>query len=334
MNSSATPMVSICMITYNHESYIKQAIDSVLMQKCNFAFELVIGEDCSTDNTFKICQELAKNNPQIKLLPSISNLGMMPNFIRTLEACEGKYIAICEGDDYWTDPLKLQKQVDFLGANEEYGLCCTDFNIFWQTKQKMDKAQFQTNPLWFPIFTNLEYFLESEGYMAPCTWVGRKSCFKITNLDVNRIDATYAIMMDILATTKVHVIPEVTAVYRYLDESASHAKSIIKTYHRYKGLLETQKEYIEKYKLSKELLNRMELRFYNRVIDLIIESKNSFEYENLISLLQEEPQSLANLLIFLTDKFESKLQEIKQTKSYRLGYFILRPIKIFYRLFK
>lgn len=334
MNSSAAPLVSICMITYNHESYIKQAIESVLMQKCKFAFEIVIGEDCSTDNTFMICQELAQNNPKIKLLPSIANLGMMPNLIRTLNACNSKYIAMLEGDDYWTDPQKLQKQVDFLEANEEVGLCCTDFNIFWQTKQKMDKAQFQTNPSGFPIFTNLEYFLESEGYMAPCTWVGRKRCFKITNLEINRIDATYAIMMDIFATTKVHVIPEVTAVYRYLDESASHAKSIIMTYYRYKGLLETQLEYIEKYKLSKELQNRMELRFYNRVIDLIISSKDTYEHDNLTKLLKEEPQNLINILIFLTDSFHHKLLEIKHTKSYRLGHFILRPIKMFYHLFK
>jgi glucosyltransferase len=322
------------MITYNHEPYIKQAIESVLMQRCNFPIELVIGEDCSKDETNRICEEYAKDNPIINLLTSLSNLGMMPNLIRTLDACNGKYIAMLEGDDYWIDPLKLQKQVDFLEANEEYGLCCTDFNIFWQTKQKMDKAQFLTNPSGFPIFTNLEYFLESEGYMAPCTWVGRKSCFKITNLEINRIDATYAIMMDIFATTKVYVIPEVTAVYRYLDESASHAKSIIKTYFRYKGLLETQLEYVEKYNLPKELQNRMELRFYNRVIDLIVSSKDTHEHEKLTNLLKEEPQNLINILIYLTDSFHHKLLEFKHTPSYRLGHFILRPIKMFYHLFK
>ena len=109
------------MITYNHEEYIQKAIEGVLMQQFNSHFELVIGEDCSTDPTRVICERFAQQHINIlRLLPSERNLGMMPNFIRTLQACKGKYIALCEGDDYWTDPLKLQKQVDFLEANPEY----------------------------------------------------------------------------------------------------------------------------------------------------------------------------------------------------------------------
>lgn len=118
-----TPLVSVCMITYNHERYIKQAIEGVLMQMTDFDIELVIGEDCSSDKTRVICEEYAIKYKQIKLLSSVKNLGVMPNFIRTLNACTGKYIAICEGDDYWTEPSKLKKQVDFLEKNLEYSLC-------------------------------------------------------------------------------------------------------------------------------------------------------------------------------------------------------------------
>jgi glycosyltransferase involved in cell wall biosynthesis len=116
-------MVSVHMITYNHEEYIAQAIDGVLMQKADFRYELVIGEDCSTDSTRDICEKYANRNPEIiRLLPSESNLGMMQNAFRTTEACNGKYIALCEGDDYWTDIDKLQKQVDFMEENPEYSL--------------------------------------------------------------------------------------------------------------------------------------------------------------------------------------------------------------------
>lgn len=117
-------VVSVCMITYNHENFIREAIDGVLMQKTDFPIELIIGEDCSTDSTRKIVVEYAEKHPDIirPLLPE-SNLGMMKNFIKTMEAATGKYIALCEGDDYWTDPYKLQKQVDFLEANEEYSGC-------------------------------------------------------------------------------------------------------------------------------------------------------------------------------------------------------------------
>lgn len=122
--------VSVCMITYNHELFVKQAIEGVLMQKVNFPIELVIGEDSSTDSTQKICEDYAqKYRGIIKLLPSEKNLGMMPNFISTLQACTGKYIALCEGDDYWTDPYKLQQQVDFLELNPDYALCFHDVMI-------------------------------------------------------------------------------------------------------------------------------------------------------------------------------------------------------------
>jgi glycosyltransferase involved in cell wall biosynthesis len=100
------------------------------MQKTNFPCRLIVGEDFSTDKTRAICEQYALEYPdKITLLPSDENYGMMPNFIRTLKACTDKYIALCEGDDYWADPLKPQKQVDFLEENEEYSLCFHDTKI-------------------------------------------------------------------------------------------------------------------------------------------------------------------------------------------------------------
>ncbi|MDN5292277.1 MAG: hypothetical protein PWQ06_2516 [Anaerophaga sp.] len=132
MNESKpdTPLVSVWMITYNHERYIAQAIEGVLMQKTNFKIELVIGEDCSTDNTAQIIKEYEKKYPQIiKPRFNQTNLGVIPNMIKTLNECTGKYIALCEGDDYWTDPYKLQKQVDFLEKNPDHIMCFT--NVSW-----------------------------------------------------------------------------------------------------------------------------------------------------------------------------------------------------------
>jgi len=115
------PVVSVCMITYNHEPYIAEVIEGVLMQQTDFPIELIIGEDCSTDRTREICIEYQRKHPDIiRLLLNESNLGMISNFAQSLQACRGKYIALCDGDDYWSDPLKLQKQVDFLEANEEF----------------------------------------------------------------------------------------------------------------------------------------------------------------------------------------------------------------------
>jgi glycosyltransferase involved in cell wall biosynthesis len=120
---SNIPSVSVFMITYNHEKFISAAIEGILLQKTNFTFELVIGEDCSGDKTRMICESFTKKNSIINLLPETkNNLGVNKNAERTFNECRAKYIAICEGDDYWTDPYKLQKQVDFLEDNPDYVL--------------------------------------------------------------------------------------------------------------------------------------------------------------------------------------------------------------------
>ncbi len=127
-----SPVVSVCIVTYQHEKFIRDTINSALMQKTNFEFEIVIGEDCSKDNTRKICEEYAEEyTKKINLLPSEKNWGMIPNFIRTLENCKGKYVALCEGDDYWTDPFKLQKQVDFLEKNIKFGGIANNSNVLF-----------------------------------------------------------------------------------------------------------------------------------------------------------------------------------------------------------
>lgn len=123
-------MVSVDMITYNHEKYIRDAIEGVLMQKTNFNFELVIGEDCSTDSTRSLCIEYKNKYPDIiKLKIHDKNIGMQQNGNENALACSGKYIAICEGDDFWTDPYKLQKQVDILEGNPKLIAVVTNSSV-------------------------------------------------------------------------------------------------------------------------------------------------------------------------------------------------------------
>ena len=117
--------ISVVMLTYKHEAFIAEAIEGVLMQEVDFEVELIIADDCSPDGTKDIVNHYIENHPKghwIKYHQHEKNIGMMPNFIFALKEAKGKYIALCEGDDYWTDPLKLQKQVDFLEQNEEYNI--------------------------------------------------------------------------------------------------------------------------------------------------------------------------------------------------------------------
>lgn len=122
------PLLSILCITYNHDKFISEAIDSWLKQKINFKIEIIIGDDCSTDNTVLEIKKYLKSNNHIKLIERSMNIGFMNNFIDTYKQCNGKYIAICEGDDYWSDKNKLQMQVDFLENNKNYVL--THTNVF------------------------------------------------------------------------------------------------------------------------------------------------------------------------------------------------------------
>ncbi len=120
-------MVSVCVLVYNHEKFITQALEGILAQECNFRYEVIIGEDCSTDGSRKIVEKFAARYPEIiKPILQQQNVGARINCAQSLAACTGKYIAMCEGDDYWMVSNKLQMQVDFLEANPDYSLCFTD----------------------------------------------------------------------------------------------------------------------------------------------------------------------------------------------------------------
>ncbi len=138
---SKNPLVSISMITYNHEKFIAQAIEGVLMQQVNFEYELVIGEDCSTDSTKDIViGHQKKYGDKIKLILHEHNVGMQKNGVCTLNTClnsRAKYIAVCEGDDYWTDPHKLQKQVDFLEKNPDCSACFHNVNVLYEDTKEV-----------------------------------------------------------------------------------------------------------------------------------------------------------------------------------------------------
>lgn len=133
------PKVSVWMITYNHAPYVRQAVESVLMQETNFEFEIVIGDDCSTDGTREVLLEIAASSPsKFRLLLAERNLGMMQNARRTFEECQGEYIALLEGDDYWTSPTKLQKQVDIMDHNGNVNVCIHDVEVIGSRRRKND----------------------------------------------------------------------------------------------------------------------------------------------------------------------------------------------------
>ena len=121
-------MVTVCVVTYNQEQWIRQTLDSILAQQTDYPYEVIIGEDHGTDGTRAICQEYADKFENVILLPSTENLGVTANWVQCVKAGSGKYIMGCAGDDYWHNPYKLQLQVEYMEAHPECVLCHTDID--------------------------------------------------------------------------------------------------------------------------------------------------------------------------------------------------------------
>jgi len=127
----ASPLASICTRTYNNEKFLPETLDSILMQETNFPFEMIVDDDCSSDKTAEVLKEYMKKFPNIiKTNLRKKNVGLRINFVENLQRAKGKFIALCDGDDYWTDSLHLQKQVNFLQKNDDYVLAYTAMETF------------------------------------------------------------------------------------------------------------------------------------------------------------------------------------------------------------
>lgn len=303
MNDIATPLVSICCITYNHASYIHQCLDGFIMQQTNFTIEILIHDDASTDGTSDIIREYESLYPDIiKPIYQIENQyskGVRVSALNFSRA-QGKYLAFCEGDDYWTDPLKLQKQVDILESHPDYGVVYTDFNMYYQNQGVLHESVFKTLPHKFrSIYNNAEDFLYSLGYMCPPSWLWRKSLLPFP--DIKTLDGSFVMFVHFLSISKAYYMEDVTVTYRILEESASHSRNYDKLYRRRKSLIETQLKLIEKYNFSESLKERCLLKFYStNLIHFVIHNQQNEILESKAFIVH--PSLKENILYFLNNK--------------------------------
>lgn len=142
-------LISVIVCTYNQEDTIARTLDSVLAQRCHVPFEIVIGEDCSTDGTLAVCQTYEKQHPDIiRIIANKHNKGIVDNYFNCIEACRGEYIADCAGDDFWIDPLKLEKEVCIMEQHPNVTLVHTDW-VYYNETTKMTRSKADkkfTNP--------------------------------------------------------------------------------------------------------------------------------------------------------------------------------------------
>ncbi|MCF8345864.1 MAG: glycosyltransferase [Bacteroidales bacterium] len=227
-----SPLVTIGCITYNQEKYIEKAIESFLMQKVSFPYEIIIHDDASTDRTAEIINKYASKYCDI-IKPLIQkenqySKGKKPFIDFVFPQAKGKYIALCEGDDYWTDPYKLQKQVEFLENNNEYVICGHGFIVKNENKNNIEKRMFAYDPAKYGSFRYLRALKGSPLFTN--TWLFHRDAIlgnKYLSL-INKISAgDDFVMLLLMSVGRGYCLPEFMSVYRVNDSSTW---SSIKTY--------------------------------------------------------------------------------------------------------
>lgn len=246
---SSCPLVTIRCITYNHEPYIRQCLEGFVMQKTTFPFEAIVHDDASTDGTAAIIREYAEKYPNI-IKPIYETENQYSKHDGSLSRImnahiRGKYVAICEGDDYWIDPLKLQKQVDFLESHLDYGLVHTDFNIIsesnikeYRIRRKLGERQNVLEQILlgnYDIGTLTVMFRKDLYDSLPKYYLSKK--FPMGDLPL---------WIEFAAVAKIKYISDVTANYRRLDSSASHSTNFCKRMAFIDALFDCRLYYLQK----------------------------------------------------------------------------------------
>jgi glycosyltransferase involved in cell wall biosynthesis len=270
------PLVSIQMVTYNHAHYIAMAIEGVLMQKTAFSFELVIGEDCSTDGTRKIVFEYANKYPDIiRVVTSENNVGVNSNCYRTAQACRGKYIAWCDGDDYWHRDNKLQMQIAYLEAHQDCGLVYSDYDYYEVRTGKRIRSYNRYRGKAPPADPELSDLLRGKCGILTCTVCARLDAVREMKAADPEMYASNRFLMgdtplwaDILSRSKVHYFDESLATHNILAESASKSECASRQQLFYKSNAEMRVYVARKHGLPPSEIQSYEQDLYDSSLSL------------------------------------------------------------------
>jgi glycosyltransferase involved in cell wall biosynthesis len=251
---SKTPLVSVQMITYNHELYIARAIDGILQQQTTFPIELVIGEDCSTDRTRRIVLEYQGQYPElIRIITSDKNVGVQQNAARTLMACRGKYVATCEGDDYWHHPDKLQIQVDYLEAHEDCGLVHSDYIVHNTVTGKETPVKFSKNLIAHDRNSLIRALILFDYRIKTCTAVVRRDLIILVyrtcqyEFSDTFLMGDRQLWIELAYISHIHYIDKALATYNVIPGSASNSINVLKSFAFVLNILGLLFHYADKY---------------------------------------------------------------------------------------
>lgn len=324
--------ISVAIITYNQQDTIAQTLDSILCQKGDFDLEVVVGEDYSKDNTPIICREYADRYPdQIVLLQEGHNLGIMRNFANTINHCTGDLIGICAGDDYWCDEYKLQKQLDYLTAHPECGVCTTGGYRYLVRRDEMIPGIAPIQPIEDGNVSK-HYFSESYPggvYAMPLSMVFKREILQHIDFDVF-VERGFPVedypMQAIMAMhTRWGHIDDMTVVYRVYTESATFISYDHPKYMQYHhGLMEIRRylrdkfdlqlynyseNYIHEYLFYREYLLYVFHGEYHKAKALVLSCKIT------TPKVKQAQVMTSNWLVFILFRWYKKLSQIKDLKK-------------------
>lgn len=240
--------VSIICTNYNKGDWVREAMDSFLNQKTNFDFEIIIIDDASTDHSYEIIQEYQNKFPEkVRTFRNEVNLGITRTWKKVCQEAKGQYIARCDSDDFWTDPLKLQKQVDLLDASTDSLWSNTEFDMVDLDGNLIQKDAFASMAL--PLIDSYEEMLVMKGMTMASTWLVDTTLMQDVSAQISdtAADDTFELQLELFKRTKISFLSDSTTVYRMNLGSDSKPMTLETAERRFTGILESQIKYLNKY---------------------------------------------------------------------------------------
>ena len=240
--------VSIICTNYNKGDWVREAIDSFLNQKTNFDFEIIIIDDASTDHSYEIIQEYQNKFPEkVRTFRNEVNLGITKTWKKICREAEGQYIARCDSDDFWIDPLKLQKQVDLLDASIDSLWSNTEFDMVDLDGNLIQKNAFANKVL--PLIDSYEEMLVMKGMTMASTWLVDTALMQDVSAQISdtAVDDTFELQLELFKRTKISFLSDSTTVYRMNLGSDSKPMTLEIAEKRFTGILDSQIKYLNKY---------------------------------------------------------------------------------------
>lgn len=237
MDRNKEIMVSVIVCTFQQEQTISQTLESILAQKTNYAYEIIIGEDWGNDNTRNLCKEYESKYPNIHLTNQSKNLGITANYVNCIKLARGKYIMGCAGDDWWHNPNKIQIQVDFMEAHPECVLCHTDNDEYYEHSGTYKRSVKQSQNI-VPPEGRIQHFILGGGeHISAVTMCFRRSTYEehvpadeFAKRRFPRED--WPVLLVLAAYGDIRYIPVSTATYRIGQESITHTSNYEKVIRR------------------------------------------------------------------------------------------------------